>query len=267
MLRYRLLRPLDNICRRINSKAHFPPIDLRRYVGPLSSFESSGAEFVAYLKLLAGLRPTTRFLDIGCGCGLIPLHLTEYFVPPGRYVGMDISREAIEWCQRNLARRSPSLSFIHSDIRNSRYNPNGRYRAQEYTFPFPPASFDLILLKSVFTHMRPAEVARYLHEIGRLLDGDGCCLATFFLLNDTQQRLAAEGRNAFDFRFGDDAWRYIDETSPETAVAFEERTLSEMLEQAGLRLRGPIRYGSWSGRDDGLSFQDILLIEWARGGQ
>ncbi|MBN1953792.1 MAG: class I SAM-dependent methyltransferase [Anaerolineae bacterium] len=260
---YRLLRPLDALCRRINGQADRPPIDLRRYVGPLPGFERTGGEFLAYLKLLAGLRADSRVLDIGCGCGLMALPLTDCLGARGRYVGMDISRAAIDWCQKEIAARHPHFSFIHSDIYNPRYNPAGRQRADAYVFPLEDGAFDLILLKSVLTHMRPPETAHYLAEIARLLGDGGCCLATFFLLNQAQRRLADEGRCAFDFRFGDETWRTIDADNPEVAVAYDEPRLLAMIEAAGLALRDTAHYGAWSGRDDGLSFQDILLLERA----
>jgi hypothetical protein len=65
------LSPLDYLSRPLNNKTDFPPLHLRRYVGPLRSFESSGAEFMSYLRLLASLRPDERILDIGCGFGLM----------------------------------------------------------------------------------------------------------------------------------------------------------------------------------------------------
>jgi SAM-dependent methyltransferase len=260
---YRLLQPLDALCRRVNGKRALPPIHLRRYVGPLESFESSSGEFLAYLKLLAHLRPDAHILDIGCGCGLVALQLIPYLTARGQYAGMDVSRQAIAWCQRHIAARHANFSFIHSDIHNTRYNPNGRHLATSYVFPYEAGVFDVILLKSVFTHMRPEEVAHYLREIARLLADGGCCLATFFLLNEAQQRLAEQGRNALLFRFGDATWRYVDANNPEAAVAFSESLLPAMLDEAGLKPRGEVHYGTWSGRADGLSFQDILLIERA----
>lgn len=258
---YRLLQPLDALCRRLNGKRHLPPIHLRRYVGPLASFESSGSEFLAFLKLLGNLRPGTRILDVGCGCGLMALQMIPYSSSQGRYVGMDISRPAIAWCQRHIASQHPNFTFTHSDIYNRRYNPRGQQQAKSFAFPGENKSFDLIIVKSVFTHMRPVEVSHYLHEIDRLLTDEGCCLATFFLLNEMQQNLAQRGRNAFDFSFGDTTWRYMDANNPEIAVAFSESHLLTMLDKAGLKLQSGIRYGTWSGRADGLSFQDILLIK------
>jgi SAM-dependent methyltransferase len=120
-----------------------------------------------------------------------------------------------------------------------------------------------VLLKSVFTHVRPAEVENYLREVARLLKEGGRCLATFFLLNPEQKVLAAGGRNALQFSFGTDAWRYVYEHSPESASAYDESYILNLLERHNLRARPPVYYGSWSGRKTGLSFQDVLIIESA----
>ena len=252
------LSPVDYFFRLLNDKTNLPPLHLRRYVGPLASFESSGAEFMSYLRLLADLRPDERVLDIGCGCGQMALQLEAYV---DQYVGVDIHRPSIRWCQRNIGRRRSDFEFAHIDVRNLTYNPAGPHRAEDYQFPFEANSFDLILLKSVFTHMRPPEVNNYFHEVARLMKSNARCLATFFLLNDQQARLAEEGANALTFKYGEGVWRYRYEHSPESAVAYDESYVMQLLEANGLRLKQPIYYGRWAGRKDGLSYQDILLLE------
>ena len=250
-----VLGPVDYAVRALNCKADLPPLHLRRYVGPLRSFESSGAEFMGYLRSLAGLRPDERVLDIGCGCGQMALHLKNYLDEKGSYVGVDIHRPSIKWCQQKIARRHKNFQFTHIDVRNLAYNPNAEQRAEAYVFPFADQSFDLILLKSVFTHMRPPEVSNYLSEVARLLKSDGRCLATFFLLNDEQ----AKGANDLAFNYGEGEWRYVHEHSPESAVAYDESFVMKLLEKYGLVVEKKM-YGRWSGREDGLSYQDILLL-------
>ena len=68
--------------------------------------------------------------------------------------------------------------------------------------------------------------------------------------------------NELDFQFGDDVWRYAIRQMPELAVAYSESVLRDMVDKAGLRIR-EIRYGSWTGRPDGLSYQDVVLLEVA----
>ncbi len=210
-----------------------------------------------HLRLLGALQPDERVMDIGCGCGQMALHLEEYLSKKGSYAGVDIHRPSIRWCQEKISSRSSNFEFLHIDVCNQAYNPGGTHRAETYRFPFEERSFDLILLKSVFTHMRPAEVNNYLHEVARLLKSNGRCLATFFLLNEQQARLT----NEVEFKYGEGVWRYRLEHSPESAVAYDERYVMELLEQHGLRLKAPVYYGRWAGRKDGLSYQDILLLE------
>lgn len=260
-LALRVLSPLDYVSRLLNGKRDLPPLHLRRYVGPLGSFESSGAEFMDHLRLLAELRPEERVLDIGSGCGQMALHLENYLSEEGSYAGVDIHRPSIRWCQKRIGSRSPNFEFAHIDVCNQAYNPRGTHRAETYRFPFDERSFDLILLKSVFTHMRPPEVSNYLREVARLLRSNGRCLATFFLLNEQQARLASDGANDLAFKYGEGVWRYRLEQSPESAVAYDESYVMQLLAQHGLALKAPVFYGRWAGRKDGLSYQDILLLE------
>ena len=216
---------------------------------------------MGHLRVLAELRPDERVFDIGCGCGQVALNLEKYLSSTGSYVGVDIHRPSIRWCQKKIGGRSRNFEFAHIDVRNQAYNPRGKHHAETYRFSFDDRSFDLILLKSVFTHMRPPEVSNYLREVARLLKNNGRCLATFFLLNEEQAAFASEGANDIDFRYGEGVWRYRLEQSPESAVAYDEGYVLGLLEQHGLALRKPIYYGRWAGRKDGLSYQDILLME------
>jgi SAM-dependent methyltransferase len=258
---YLVLLPVDYVNRAINGKTDFPPVHLRRYVGPLRSFEASGAEFTAYLRLLAGLQPQDSILDIGCGCGLMAIFLKDYLDERGSYTGLDIHRPSISWCTRNIGERHPNFRFGHIDVRNEAFNPKGTNSAEDYRFPFDTDAFDVILLKSVFTHMRPAEVENYLQEVSRLLKSSGRCLVSFFLLNDEQARLATKGKQRLQFNFGDGVWRYVYEQRAESAVAYEETYILDLLRKYGLDLQERIHYGTWTGRSDGLSFQDILLLK------
>jgi len=239
-------------------QARLPPRSLRD-VGP-GDFEATGREFLGYFVRLGGLQPWEHVFEIGCGCGRMALPLTDYLAPDGRYVGLDVAARAVRWCQRRITRRHPEFTFLHVDVFNQRYNPSGTIQARDYVFPFADRSFDFVFLTSVFTHMFPADTQHYLHETARLLRPTGRLFCTWFLLNPAQAVLAEQGRNVIDFRFARGSHRIRDESVPESAVAVEERVAREMYSEAGLAIR-EIRFGGWSGREDGLSLQDIVLAD------
>jgi ubiquinone/menaquinone biosynthesis C-methylase UbiE len=218
---------------------------------------------MTYLRLLVDLRPGESILDVGCGCGLMALYLKDYLAETGSYAGVDLHSPSINWCSKQIAGRRQNFQFRLIDVKSLAYNAGGKLSADNFTFPYEPASFDVILFKSVFTHLRPAEVENYLKETSRLLKADGRCLATFFLLNQEQELLAAEGRNTLKFSFGDEQWRYVYEHSPESACAYSESFILSLLQKHDLTLARPAYYGSWSGRENGLSFQDMVIIKRA----
>lgn len=142
-------------------------------------------------------------LDVGCGSGRMALPLTGYLNSEGRYAGFDISQKAIAWCQEHITSAHPNFQFEVSDIYNSLYNPKGKYQSLDFRFPYPDASFDVVFLTSVFTHMFPPDVEHYLDEISRVLKPGGRCLCTYFLLNDESLAHIAEGKSAHNFQHGD----------------------------------------------------------------
>jgi SAM-dependent methyltransferase len=227
-------------------------------IGP-GDFHAIGREFLGHFVRLGTLRPAERVLEIGCGPGRMALPLTGYLAAEGRYVGVDVSARAIRWCRRHISRRHPNFTFLHVDVHNQRYNPGGTIQAQDLRLPVLDRSFDFVLLTSLFTHMYPEDARHYLHEIARLLQPTGRLFCTWFLLNRAQAALAEQRRNLVDFCFDRGGYRIRDQSLPESAVAVEEQLVRAMLAEAGLAIREPIRFGSWTGREDGLSFQDILL--------
>jgi len=146
------------------------------------------------------------------------------------------------------------------NVRNAIFNPQGK-PAAEICFPYEDNTFDVALVKSVFTHMRAPEIDKYLSEIARLMTDRGRCLATFFLLNQEQAELKQQGLNQIRFDYGDDVSHYAYQNSPESAIAYRESYVMELLAKHRLMLMRPVMYGTWSGLSDGLSFQDMLLIQ------
>jgi SAM-dependent methyltransferase len=255
----RMLDALDRVRGR-----HDPLVPPRRidFVGP-TDFRATGEEFLGHFVTLAGLEPDERVLDIGCGAGRMARPLAGFLQPPGRYEGFDIVPEGISWCRRRYARAHPHFTFRLADVANPLYHPTGRVPARSYRFPYPDGAFDFAFATSVFTHLLEPEARRYLSEAARVLRPGGRVLLTFFLLDAQTEQLGAQRRWAFPFNEPHGAAFTVPGGLPEEAVAYPAAWLQERLAELNLRPDGPIRPGSWSGRGDGLSFQDIVVARAA----
>jgi SAM-dependent methyltransferase len=234
-----------------------PPRSLRT-VGD-GNFMEVGREFLGYFTAIAGLRPHERVLEIGCGVGRMAIPLTAYLEEKGSYDGFDVARAEVKWCQQNITPRFANFNFHLIDVCNEQTNPKGKSLASSYHFPLAAGQFDFVFLTSVFTHMLRKDIENYLQEISRLLNPGGRLLATYFLLDaETRERLKKAGSR---FRYPYDAGLVIDPEMPEASIAHEERTIRALYGKFNLRIREPLYYGSWSGRDKFLSSQDIIVAE------
>jgi SAM-dependent methyltransferase len=238
-----------------------PPEWLAALAGP-GSFSQIGAEWLRILIDFCQLSPDDQVLDVGCGAGRVAVALTDHLSPKGRYEGLDVMPWAVDWCQREISPHHPNFSFRHADVFSAQYRPEG-VPAKDYSFPYESGRFDVACAISLFTHLIPDELERYLSEAARVLRQGGRALMTFYLLND--QSLASIQTGELDPQYGFDHdhgnYRLTYEDAPGYIVGYEEEFVRRACGAAGLQVVEPIHYGQWCGRDDGLSWQDILIAE------
>jgi ubiquinone/menaquinone biosynthesis C-methylase UbiE len=247
--------------RLFGSRAGFvPPLHLM-HDGPIGyeEFKDNGEEFMRYYVEIGGLRPDEHMLDVASGIGRKTLPLVAYLNKHGSYQGIDIVKSGVEWCREKYTAQYPNFRFQQIDVYNKHYNPEGCFKASEYRFPFPDEHFDFVVLNSVFTHMLTEEVENYLSEIARVLKPGGRSLITFFLLNAESLDLIESGRSTVDLQAQLGPARTVSRETPELAVGYDMAFVSSLYEQNGLEVSQPIHFGSWCGRSDYLSYQDIVL--------
>lgn len=227
----------------------------------LEQFVQFGEGFCHHVVIPHGqLTPSSTILDVGCGNGAVARPLTKFLSSAGRYEGIDVDATAIAWLQDRYQSR-PNFRFSHANVSNTLYNPGGRMSSGEYRFPFPDAMFDLVLLKSVFTHMRPPDVRTYLREIGRVLKRGGRAIITYFLLNDESRRLNEQGLGAVVLKCalaGDPLSLIAKDEMPEWAVGHDENRIRQYHAEAGLGTLD-VFLGNWCGRTSDLGLQDMIV--------
>jgi ubiquinone/menaquinone biosynthesis C-methylase UbiE len=224
----------------------------------LEEFKANGDEFLRIYKDVCGLQPGERMLDVGSGIGRKTIPLTQYLDSSATYEGIDVNVDGVKWCRDHITQRFSNFHFQHIDVYNRLYNPLGQHQPGEYRFPFADESFTFIMLGSVFTHMMPHDVQHYLSEVFRVLRGR--CLISYFLLNEESQRLIAAGASTLAFKGIGNGYATISSDVPERAVALEEGFVTSLYRQLGLQIVR-IDYGSWCGRDNYLSYQDLILAD------
>jgi SAM-dependent methyltransferase len=180
------------------------------------------------------VKPDSTVLDIGCGCGRTAQTLRDShfrYAPffKGRYVGVDIDAEAIDWCKRNFP--ADRFSFYCLNKYSSVYNPSGR-SGTKLELPVESGSVDFVICGSLFTHLLEDECINYLEEIYRVLRVGGRAFTTFFCIDHLHSSRALGGHFTFNHRMGN---AYVESLKyPEAAVAYEENYLLRTMREIGV---------------------------------
>jgi len=246
-----------------------PPL-WKMFDGPRDKrlFLRNSLEVLELYKRYGGIRSDSKMLDIGSGLGRKTLALTGFIGPDGHYNGVDITREGIDWCNKNISSKYPNFQFTHLDVFNARYNRAATVAASEYRFSFADETFDLITAWSVFTHMLPADVRNYLRETCRMLKPNGRCMFSFYVMTDDAFEAVRNGiaTEKIEYELADGLFT-DNKNVPEDLTAFRESWIRAEYAACGLAV-DEVLFGSWRGDGRQRSFpmsnyQDIVVARRA----
>lgn len=201
-----------------------PPLDMRRLVGPTdpAAFDNPTGDPIYDL---VPERSYESVLDFGCGCGRNARRLLLQRERPQRYLGIDLHRGMVAWCQEELTPRAEGFTFEHHDIANPSFNP-GDGKPLHAPFPVEEGWATLVIAHSVFTHVLPASVDHYLAETRRALRPGGHAMTTWFLFDKRFFPMMQDQQNAL----------FINEYDPWNAVIYDRTWFVDALDRHDLDL-------------------------------
>ncbi len=257
------LAPVDLADRLRGPDRSVMPPRAANYSGAVVDFEESGDTLVSALGEVAGLVPSSRVLDLGCGMGRLGAAMARFLEPSGSYDGLDIVPDGIGWCRENIVGPHENIRFTLANVYNREYNPGGSVSAVDFVFPFPDEAFDVVVLASVFTHMLPDDVDHYLGEIARVLAPGGRCFASCYLLTPDALTRMRSKESVLTFNHNHGTYWVVSSKVPELSVGYDDGFLSDLYAKHGLSNE---RYpGHWCGqpshwsKESSFGEQDVIV--------
>lgn len=209
-------------------------------------------------------------VDFGCGYGKLAPVSTFFTAPDGRYLGIDIRQDCVDFCSRHYA-ALPRVAFHRSGDYNGMYSESRSAELAQSTregeWPVAPGSVDLVLSISVFTHLQERQALHYIEAIHRILKPGGLAILTFHVVEEPRKppRFRSPDKphllELFDFRTALPPSGLFFTSSPQTpedAIAVNDAGL-HLLIDGRFELVSLIR-GSTTGGEDPF-FQDIAILK------
>lgn len=144
----------------------------------LASSLREGERFSNMLKL----NENSIVLEIGSSSGRSVIGLIEKVGRIRQYIGMDISMNNVNWCNKYIAGKHHFCEFHHMDLWHVLFNPEGTLKVDShFRLNFDTNYFDLIYIHSVFTNTIDWEIRIFAREYFRLLKPGGTMFLTAFI--------------------------------------------------------------------------------------
>ena len=235
-----------------NCRGYDIPVHLMKLTGGgIDTFERIAIEHIKILSELVGLSSEQVILEIGCGIGRDAIPLTELISKRGSYIGIDIYKKSIDWCNQNIAANNSQFKFNFWDIRDDWFNPGGLKSLKDFKIEAQSDSIDRIFLQSVFTHLIESDVQYYFNEFSRVLKSDGKIYSTFFIIDeDVISKQSSSSYITFNHEVGagegEGVWVH-DSIRPAIAVGYTLEAVQRMASKSGLKV-DRVAYGCWAGR-------------------
>ena len=193
-----------------------------KYFQRNEDFLQSGKSEAERLRTHCNLQAESKLLDIGCGPCRLPIGILDEMGDIASYCGIDVNRAYPQWGRRHITRHHSTFQFFHLDVKNDRYNKEGKLHQADVKLPFSNNSFDVIYLYSVFSHLNQKDVEAYLKEFNRLLKSAGKIFFTAF----TEEGVSDVSENPKTY--GEREWK-----GPLHCVLYNKQAMNDLCKKHG----------------------------------
>jgi|GEM_PF-2712496 len=208
-----------------------PPRNMRNHNDDL--YLKSAIDNIETLDKLIGITPTDHIIDIGCAAGRLSLPLINRLDPErgGSYRGVDIKSHCINWAKEHIQEQWPHMVFEQIDVKSEYMNPAGKIDPGAQKFTIGNDWANLIILHSVFTHMREPGIRAYMAEAFRMLQSGGHLFFSLFEWNKAAAEAVKSGTASWCFPHREGRVRLEKLEKPELAVAITEELLRDLIRE------------------------------------
>jgi len=213
-----------------------------------------------------GLRKDSVLFDYGCGLGRIAYAASKYLGEGGRYIGYEPNARALSFLKTAYGKRSNfkfygdvlTLDEDYIAVNRGERRPEGKKSLDILPQDYVDRVVDIQYSSSVLTHMWLDSISRLLENMNHVVKPGGVCVNTWLIVDDF-------ARYALDCGVADrslpykvkDAYTYSTE-NPLMCTAYDLADVLGAYSKASHEVV-KILWGTWSGRGNGVHYQDIVV--------
>jgi len=278
-------RNLDRLFRSRKLESNWPPIplpsvntnqlpsqDIDEYV---RHYLRLNERMFPFLIRTASLGPKSLTLDFGCGFGTLASAFASSSIQFGDYIGIDSNCKAITFCNDAYSGHEEFRFGCLERPASTNYVTNWGVRSAEQSFlhrkltaPTMGELSQLVRTRtldcqfslSVFTHMWPDDSTEALRVFTSFSSETTRFVNTWLILDNFAAEQVREGKADRALPISVGGIQTYSQLNPLLCTAYPVRLLEEVYTNAGHRIL-EILYGSWAGRDNGVTYQDLVISE------
>jgi len=247
-----------------------PTNDIAEYISDYLSLQNS---VYPYIERTANLDSSSVTLDFGCGFGTLAAAFKLSQTDNGKYYGYDTNQRAMNFCQSGY-QYDPHFAFFGPEIdKTTNYVTNKRLTTADQAFKnrqkASPARADIERLLgdqkltcqfslSVFTHMWPEDAIESLKVFGDFSTDATIFINSWLILDEFAMNSVSAGTADRKLPIEVGGVYTYSQLNPLVCTAYPSDLLSKVYLDAGHEII-KIDFGTWSGRSNGITYQDIVV--------